>query len=82
MKVDCCPHHGKDCHKTRVFNAKFGEATGLGDQEPFAYLGAWLKLGEDRDRFPDAGAHKKTGWPNKRGPSVEEVRTYARSMGW
>ena len=82
MRVDCCPTHGKECGKSRAFNANFGKATGLGDQEPFAYLGCWLKLGEDRGRFPDAESHKRSGWGNKKGPSVEEVQTYARSMGW
>ena len=44
-------------------------------------MGCWLKLGEDLDRFPDAESHKKSGWANEKGPSVEEVRTYARSVG-
>ena len=82
MRVECCPTHGQECFKSRSFNAKFGEAAGLGDQEPYAYLGCWLKLGEDRGRFPDAESHKRSGWANNRGPSVEEVQTYARSMGW
>ena len=83
MKVDKCPIHGAKCNKSRAFSAKFGEASGLGEEEPFAYLGAWLKLGEDQVRFPDAEAHK-TGWPGKRsqGLRVEEVRAYAKDMGW
>ena len=81
MRVAECPTHGSECFKSRVFNAKFGEKSGLFDQEPYAYLGCWLKLGEDLDRFPDAESHKKSGWANEKGPSVEEVRTYARSVG-
>ena len=82
MKVESCPTHGKECFKSRVFNAKFGEESGLGVEEPYAYLGCWLKLGEDRGRFPDAESHKKSGWANNKGPSVEEVRAYARATGW
>ena len=83
MKVEKCPIHGEGCSKSRVFSEKFARESGLGEDEPFAYLGAWLKLGEDRGRFPDAAAHK-TGWllPNKKGPSVEEVKAYAQDMGW
>ena len=81
MKVEKCPVHGEGCHKTRTFSAKFAAASGLGEEEPFAYLGCWLSLGEDRDQFPDAQSHK-TGWPNKKGPSVEEVKTCARTLGW
>ena len=39
-------------------------------------------MGEDLARFPDAETHKKEGWPDKQGPSTEEVQEYARSMGW
>ena len=85
MKVDKCPVHGPGCSKSRTFTAKFGAASGLGEEEPFAYLGAWLKMGEDRVRFPDAQAHKSSGWPQgkrQQGPSVEEVKAYAKDMGW
>ena len=84
MRVDKCPHHGKGCSLSRTFNAKlFGEPSGLGEQEPFAYLGCWLSLG-DRGRFPDAASHKNSGsgWDYNKGPGVEEVRAYARTMGW
>ena len=77
-----CPTHGKECTKGRVFNVKFSERAGLGDHEPYAYLGCWLKLGEDWDRFPDAESHQKSGWASGQGPSVEEVQTYARAVGW
>ena len=82
MKVEKCPVHGKGCFKSRTFSAKFGRASGLGEEEPFAYLGAWMKLGEDRDRFPDTEAHRKSGWTNELGPSVQEVQAYAKDMGW
>ena len=82
MRVERCPTHGKECFKGRAFNARFGEAAGLDDEEPFAYLGCWLSLGEDRGRFPDAESHKRSGWDNNKGPSVEEVQTYARAVGW
>ena len=82
MKVNVCPTHGKNCSKSRAFSEKFGRRSGLGDEEPFAYLGCWLRMGEDLARFPDAETHKKEGWPDKQGPSTEEVQEYARSMGW
>ena len=82
MRVAKCPVHGKACFKSRAFSARFGRQSGLGEQEPFAYLGAWMKLGQDRARFPDAEAHRQSGWKKGQGPSVEEVQQYAKDMGW
>ena len=79
MKVLECPTHGKACQKTRVFSEQLAGPSGLGEDEPFAFLGCWLRMGEDRDRFPDAKSHG-SGW--RKGPSVEEVKAYAKDMGW
>ena len=66
-----CPHH-TDCGTSRVFSVRFGRLSGLGDNEPHAFLGAWLRGGRD---LVDDGRHM--GWK----PKVKEVQAYALSVG-
>ena len=67
-----CPLHSH-CKKSRVFSEQYGRSTGLGDQEPYAYLGAWLRGRTHADR--QVGKSHKT-W----NPSRDEVLEYARTV--
>ena len=67
LKVQC-PWH-KKCRMTRSFSSKFGRDSGLGDLEPYAYLGRWLQAAADYD-----GGKAHQGFK----PSVVEVQAYAR----
>ena len=74
LVVTCDRHRGaKCCRKTRAFGARAGQASGLGDLEPHAFLGVWLQASE---RFGDGAEH------NKYRPSTQEVLAYARDRGW
>ena len=78
LRATCPVHKGReaDCRTGRVFSEKYGKASGLGDQEAFAFVGCWLR-GASTERFRhDAKAHRE--WK----PSVAEVQAYAQSMGW
>ena len=71
-----CPHHsttGNPCRKTRSFGVRSAEKSGLGDMEPYAFLGAWLQAHE---QFADGTAHKRFG------PSPAQVTSYAVALGW
>ena len=66
-----CPHHGHNkapCRKTRSFGVRSAIKSGLGDMEPYAFLGCWLR---GHARFADVADHKK--W----GPTSAEVQSYA-----
>ena len=69
-----CPVHDR-CGALRSFSARFGWASGLGDQEPFAFLGCWLRAAST---YPDDAETPHAAWK----PSVREVQAYAQSMGW
>ena len=74
--VVTCPLHGDKeiaCKKTRAFGVREGAASGLGDLEPYAFLGAWLAAG---DSCGDAAAHKRHA------PTPTQVRWYVESQGW
>ena len=68
-----CQAHAK-CRSQRSFSQKFGRASGLGDQEPFAFLGCWLRAAPNFVENPEGHARWK--------PSTDEVVAYANSMGW
>ena len=63
------------CKVQRSFSAWFGRASGLGDQEPFAFIGCWLRAGAS---FSDASQPSHSQWK----PTVAQVQAYAESMGW
>ena len=75
--VVTCPLHCGDkkaaCRKTRAFGVRARDASGLGDLEPYAFLGAWLAAG---DSCGDAAAHKRHA------PTPTQVREYVDSQGW
>ena len=64
------------CHADvqRTFSAKFGRVSGLGDLEPFAFVGLWLSYCTDQQGQP--GHHKKFK------PTPELVRAYAQGQCW
>ena len=82
------PFH-KGCNKQRSWSDKFANASGLGMDEPFAYLGCWLRgPRQDPEKYKDAEYHMKWGKPKEPdkkvygGPSVAEVKAYAVDMSW
>ena len=68
-----CPHHtgSKPCRKKRNFGVR-SAAIALGDAEPYAFLGAWLRAHAD---FQSASEHCRYA------PSAAAVRAYAREVG-
>ena len=70
LVVKCARHQ---VIKTRAFDVKAAAKLGLGDAEPYAYLGAWLRHCEF---CPSAAAHK--GFV----PTAEQVRSYVASQRW
>ena len=75
LAVSCTCHGRKagSCKKTRAFSDRVGQKSGLGDMEPYAFLGAWLRA---RDRFDTAEAHKRFL------PDADEVLAYAKERHW
>ena len=67
-----CPWHRK-CEKTCAFSVDYGRRSGLGDQEPYAFLGAWIVAG---------ARWGKEDWRQHRQykPSKAEVQEYARAV--
>ena len=65
-----CPHH-KSCRKTRSFGVRRVAQSGLGDIEPYAFLGCWLSA---HSRL-EASAHKHFA------PTMAEVVAYADEHG-
>ena len=59
LVVMCPGHAGKrcKCRKTRSFSERLGKQSGLGDLEPYAFLGLWLR---EHGRFEDAASHPHT----------------------
>ena len=70
LVVKCARHQ---VLKTRAFDVKAAVKLGLGDVEPYAFLGAWLRQCE---LCPSAAAHK--GFV----PTAEQVRSYVASQKW
>ena len=65
-----CRCNGKEHVKTRSLSENYGRETGLGQLEPFAYLGQWIR------------GHKAK-LPSQYKPSIEETVAYARdNLGW
>ena len=74
LRVQCLLHCGEPrCGKTRSFGVKSAIASGLGDDEPYAYLGTWLRAGQ---HHADADSHKRFT------PSNAMVKAYFASQGW
>ena len=70
-----CAHHGTkkgSCRKTRSFGVR-SSAQDLGDLEPYAFLGLWLR---EHAEFADSAAHKKYA------PTAAQVRAYASEKAW
>ena len=66
-----CTHHatqGAPCRKSRAFGVRSSGQLGLGDLEPYAFLGAWLR---EHASFKDSAAHKRFA------PSGQQVQAYA-----
>ena len=71
-----CEHHACKrgaCRKRRNFGTRSGQQSGLGDLEPWAFLGVWLRA---HARFEDADAHVKYS------PSASEVMAYVQEQQW
>ena len=69
-----CMHHatkGAPCRKTRAFGVRSVGQLGLGDAEPYAFLGAWLR---EHASFKDSEAHKRFT------PTGQQVAAYATEM--
>ena len=67
-------HHatkGAPCRKTRAFGVRSVGQLGLGDAEPYAFLGAWLR---EHASFKDSEAHKRFT------PIGQQVVAYATEM--
>ena len=64
------------CHAEvqRTFSARFGQSSGLGDLEPFAFVGLWLSQCTDQQGQP--GHHRKFK------PDADAVRAYAQAQCW
>ena len=69
-----CLVHSK-CEAQRAFSARFAERIGCGAEEPFCFLGVWLRRAAE---FTTAGKHKEF----RERISVEEERAYALEHGW
>ena len=67
-----CPHHATCGRPGRAFGTKDGLLTRLGDNEPYAYLGCWIRAGSAMD----ADAHRS--WR----PSHAQTVAYAAEFGW
>ena len=72
-KVKCSFHKG--CEAQRSFSEKLARESGLGDQEPYAFLGVWLRKGRDCET---AGEHMEYRAKIK----ASDVRAYADALGW
>ena len=57
----------------RSFSAKFSKVSGLGDLEPYAFIGCWLSRCSS---FSSKAEHK--AWK----PTVEDVKAYAAGQSW
>ena len=68
-----CKEHAK-CRAQRSISARFGGETGLGEEEPFAFLGVWLR---DRGKFSTAAAHKAY----RKEIKSADVQAYAPTLG-
>ena len=74
-----CPHHGSKsslCGSSRKFDLKDKKvlASGLGDLEPYAFLGCWLAKASDYASKKEHGQYR---------PTVAETQAYAREkLGW
>ena len=67
-----CPLH-RGCKAQRSFSARFMQASGLDNLEPYAFIGCWLQR---RGQFSSAQAH--VAWK----PSKEDVVAYAQAQEW
>ena len=67
-----CQHHAT-CKRTRKFGTKQGQRSGLGDLEPYAFLGSWLRQGA---WLTDVLDHKQFD------PDTATVQAYAAEHGW
>ena len=70
LLVKCARHQ---IVKTRAFDVKAAAKLGLGDAEPYAFLGVWLRHCE---RCSSAAAHKRFV------PSSEQVEAYVATQAW
>ncbi len=75
LRVDCPHHKGAKppCRMSRAFDTRGGRSAGLGDMEPYAFLGAWLCR---HSEFASAQEHKAYK------PSSADVKAYALAHGW
>ena len=67
-----CPYH-RACWGSRSFSSRLAKASGLGDQEPYAFLGVWLRCGAD---FATREEHRDFK------PSPEATKAYANDVGF
>ena len=67
-----CPHHHECGRKSRTFGHRDAKKSGLGDNEAYAFLGCWMRMGATMD----AQAHKQLKLDQA------AVLAYARELGW
>ncbi len=68
-----CPLHGAKCDVQRSFSTRLAARSGLGDLEPYAFVGLWLSKSND---FADRASHR--AWK----PEPDAVAAYAREQQW
>ena len=73
VEVGCSFHEG--CEAQRSFSEKLASESGLGDQEPYTFLGVWLRKGRDCET---AGEHMEYRAKIK----ASDLRAYAAALGW
>ena len=70
LVVKCARHQAT---KTRAFDVRAAAKLGLGDAEPYAFLGVWLR---HCDSCPSAADHKRFV------PTSEQVKSYVADQKW
>ena len=69
-----CPLH-RDCRAQRKFSKRFARESGLGMDEPFCFLGVWLR---DRGQFETAGEHE--AYRKELAEDYGKSRSYGRDV--
>ena len=72
-----CQHHGQPddlCGRTRKYDTREAASSGLGDLEPLAFLGCWLRA---------CGQHESKESHKRYVPTIAERQSYARAhLDW
>ena len=73
LRAKCTNALHAGCRVQRSFSARFAAASGLGDLEPYAFIGAWLS-----QHGQHAGRKEHEGYK----PSPDQVLAYAKQCQW